>query len=505
MNKSFVFADKPAGLATHSVDDGHEGFVEWLQKRLQQKLFVAHRLDKTTSGAMVFASSAQAAEELRIAFEAHKVRKRYLFVTASVSQEDDIWIFSKIEKRGNVYNNEPCEKSEANAISHFRRVKRNAFFELWEAFPKSGKTHQIRLHARQVGLPILGDTLYGGQKFPHLCLHSESLELPNGEKFVTAPPRFIERLGFTKDAELSRILSAIDRRLRLFNFFANPEQCFRLMHEESADYRLDLFGSRLWLYWYREQDPTPEDLQRWNFLSYHLGRPLLIRKMKNRGIDPKMSDTWTVGNYDGSWLASEGQLKFEFRPDQGLSPGLFLDQRENRKTVLDSASGQRVLNLFSYTCGFSVAAAVGGAAEVASVDVSASFLDWGKRNFQLNDLDQTKYEFFTADSFFFLERTAKKNRKFDLIILDPPSFSRSKNLVFSLEKDLNRLLSAVEKVLAPSGRLLICSNFEGWSREEFILRISRALTKCKVLPAAHGLDYELDSTNALLKGFWVSR
>jgi 23S rRNA (cytosine1962-C5)-methyltransferase len=510
VNKSFVFADKPAGIPTHSVDQGHKGFAEHLEEKLGFKLYVVHRLDKTTSGAMVFATSPDSAATLTRAFQNHEVRKRYLFVTDRESghDNDEFWASSMIEKRGNIYVNKACEKSLANAETHFRRIKRSPFLELWEAFPKTGKTHQIRLHAQQLNLNILGDTLYGGKSFPHLCLHAESLEIPSSdgssEKFVSAPPRFFERLGLAKDEELSLILSSIDRRLRWFSFFEKPNQCLRLMHDESPNYRLDLFGERMWLYWYKETDPTEADLTRWKFVSDHIGRPLLIRKMKNRGVDPKMSSTWTLGPFENNWTAKENDLNFEFRPDQGLSPGLFLDQRENRQAVQALSSGKRVLNLFSYTCGFSLAAAKGGASEVASVDVSSAFLDWGKRNFERNDLDPKQYEFFAADTFFFLDRAAKRKRKFDLIILDPPSFSRSKDMVFSLEKDFAKLVQACERALAPQGKMLVSTNFETWTEDDLHKRIKKALPHCKIESARQGLDFELNSSTALMKCFWVS-
>ena len=99
----------------------------------------------------------------------------------------------------------------------------------------------------------------------------------------------------------------------------------------------------------------------------------------NRGRTPNEEPTIDGAGSEptpASWIACEGRLQFEFRREQGLSPGLFLDQRRNRKWVLENAHDCDVLNLFCYTGGFSVAAAIGGAAKVVSVDLSKTFMAW---------------------------------------------------------------------------------------------------------------------------------
>lgn len=502
----YLFADKPYGIATHSVDGVTPAFVEYLQARHSCKLYIAQRLDKTTSGAMVFGKSPSAAEQLSNWFKERLVEKRYLFVTDRQSTEDQFVARSKIEQVQKLMSNTP-DAADSNSETTFKRMKRSPFYELWEARPKTGKTHQVRIHAAQVGLNILGDNFYGGADFPHLCLHCESLRLPDGQTLQTPPPRFFERLGFLKDPELVQILSGIDRRLRLFDFFNNPNPSLRLLHEESPSYRLDMFGAYLWLYWYKETNPTAKDLERWRLVSFILNRPLFIRKMLNRGQDPTQAIHWHVGieQFPENWLAYENNTQYEFRSHQGLSPGLFLDQRENRLSIKQKAKDKDVLNLFAYTCGFSVCAAQGGAKAVTTVDVSKAFIDWGKVNFQHNQLDPNIYEFYVADSFFFLERAKKKDRKFDLIILDPPSFSRSKDQVFSIEKHLPKLLNACWDVLSKQGEILFSTNYESWSTEELESKLRKILPKSKVTKAQHGFDYEIQANHALMKSFWIKK
>ncbi|MFM8270657.1 MAG: class I SAM-dependent rRNA methyltransferase [Pseudomonadota bacterium] len=161
-------------------------------------------------------------------------------------------------------------------------------------------------------------------------------------------------------------------------------------------------------------------------------------------------------------ICHENGLAYEIQPFSGYSTGLFLDQRENRKFLSALASGKNVLNLFAYTCGFSLACAANGA-QTTSVDLSRKYLDWGKRNFERNKIKIENHEFIAQDTFELLKRAEKKGMKFDLVIVDPPSFSRTKaGGVFSLKKDLGRLLRAIAPVVDKAGTLFFSCNFSEW-------------------------------------------
>jgi 23S rRNA G2069 N7-methylase RlmK/C1962 C5-methylase RlmI len=138
-----------------------------------------------------------------------------------------------------------------------------------------------------------------------------------------------------------------------------------------------------------------------------------------------------------------------------LDTGLFLDRRALRALLGEAASGKKVLNLFAYTCGFSVSAAAGGAASVDSVDLSNTYLDWGRRNFVLNGLAGGPFRFIRADVPRFLENAGKEGGKWDLIILDPPAFSNSKKTagVLDIRRDHPRLIARCLGLLKAGGRL----------------------------------------------------
>jgi 23S rRNA (cytosine1962-C5)-methyltransferase len=502
-NSDLIFVDKPSGVPTHSPDVGKFGMVELLGLELGQKLYVTHRLDKSTTGALCFATSAEKAEELRLFFTERKIKKTYQFVTASHSTASTLEIYSHLEKKDKFVESRPGSPESYNAHTQFRRIKRSPFFELWEAKPTTGKMHQIRKHAADLGIPILGDVLYGGKEFPHLCLHALTLEIP-GEKSASYPsPAFFERLGLLRDPEVIGYLSEIDRRQRLFDFLSKKSQCFRLIH--TAEIRADVFGNQLWVYWYRKSPPQEKDFERWEFLSRYIGKKWCLRWMQDRGADPNLKNIWTSETWENQWQAQENQFQFQFDSDLGQSPGLFLDQRANRQRVFKISGNKKVLNLFSYTCGFSVAAAKGRAQMVTSVDVSQKFLDRGKENFSLNELDPSKHEFFKQDVEVFLKGSIKRGRKFDLIICDPPSFGRTKDGVFKLESAFSDLIKNCWESLSPQGEILFCSNLEKWTLEILESKLRKLLPKAKVCPALTGMDYEPVNQEPLMKAFWLQK
>lgn len=202
--------------------------------------------------------------------------------------------------------------------------------------------------------------------------------------------------------------------------------------------------------------------------------------------------------------AMELGVKFIVRPYDGYSTGLFLDQRMNRRRVRQLAPGRRVLNTFAYTCGFSLAAALGGAVETVSVDISGKSLEWGQRNFAANDVAGEGHTFFRADVFDFLRGAAKRERQFDLIILDPPTFARVKGKrgAFVLEEQLDALLGATAAVLAPGGSLLISINTRRLSRAALEAAAGAALPNGEIAERPRlPLDFRGDSE--LAKSIWV--
>ncbi len=186
-------------------------------------------------------------------------------------------------------------------------------------------------------------------------------------------------------------------------------------------------------------------------------RSAKLRELERLHTDPT---PWIGEPVEPELLVREHGLRLAVRPYDGYATGLFLDHRERRRRVRALARGRRVLNLFAYTCAFSVAAAAGGAECVISVDASRKSLEWGRRNFGLNDLPADAHIFVRADVRKYLERAEKKGWTYDLIVADPPAFGRSKQLrrPFVLDDELEPLAARLVRLLRPGGHLLLCCN-----------------------------------------------
>jgi 23S rRNA (cytosine1962-C5)-methyltransferase len=173
--------------------------------------------------------------------------------------------------------------------------------------------------------------------------------------------------------------------------------------------------------------------------------------------------------------AHEAGARFEIRPANGLSVGLYLDARDARAWVRAHSRGLTVLNLFAYTCGFGVSALLGGAARAVNVDLSRKVLDWGERNVTLNGFPADRRDFIAGDCFEWLGRFAKKGEKFGLVVVDPPSFSNTAGHRFRAETDYAQLVQAAQKVIAPGGTLLACCNLEGLGASQFERQVQTGL------------------------------
>jgi 23S rRNA (cytosine1962-C5)-methyltransferase len=157
-------------------------------------------------------------------------------------------------------------------------------------------------------------------------------------------------------------------------------------------------------------------------------------------------------------VVQENGLKFQLNLSDYLDTGLFLDHRPTRAMVRDSSAGKTVLNLFAYTGAFSVYAAHGKAAEVWTVDMSNTYIEWAKANFVLNGFAVGSHQFVTADVMTWLPSVP--DNSMDLIVCDPPTFSNSKKMrgVFDVQRDHPVLLNECLRILQPGGQIIFSTN-----------------------------------------------
>jgi 23S rRNA (cytosine1962-C5)-methyltransferase len=167
----------------------------------------------------------------------------------------------------------------------------------------------------------------------------------------------------------------------------------------------------------------------------------------------------------------ENGLRFEADPIRGQKTGFFLDQRDNRARVGDLARGRSVLNAFSYSGGFSLYAARGGAREVTSLDISQPALDAAARHFTLNDdvpaVAACQHELLCADAFEAFEALAEGKRLFDVVVVDPPAFAKKQSEVDRALSAYARLCRLALRVLKPGGELVLASCSSRVSAEAF--------------------------------------
>ncbi|MBS1645306.1 MAG: class I SAM-dependent methyltransferase [Bacteroidetes bacterium] len=165
-------------------------------------------------------------------------------------------------------------------------------------------------------------------------------------------------------------------------------------------------------------------------------------------------------------IVPETDLRFIINLSDYLDTGLFLDHRITRGMVREKAAGKRVLNLFCYTGSFSVYAAKGGAAEVCSVDMSRTYINWAKRNMQYNKLYQPdRHDFIQDDVLEWVKQVPAE--RYDIIVCDPPTFSNSKRMEheWDVQRDHVGLLKTLLRILSPGGTLYFSTNYRGFELE----------------------------------------
>ncbi len=169
----------------------------------------------------------------------------------------------------------------------------------------------------------------------------------------------------------------------------------------------------------------------------------------------------------------EGRARLLVNFSDYLDTGLFLDHRPTRLMIGERSEGKRVLNLFCYTGAASVHAILGGAERSTSVDLSNTYLEWARRNFELNDIDDRRHELFRADCLSWVQRKAHEGqRQYELIFIDPPTFSNSKgsSQTFDVQRDHVELLSNALRLLANGGELIFSNNFRRFQLDEEALK-----------------------------------
>jgi 23S rRNA (cytosine1962-C5)-methyltransferase len=266
---------------------------------------------------------------------------------------------------------------------------------------------------------------------------------------------------------LEKLVVAVEKRRTVRSDLTNAVRLVDGAGDGLAGLTIDDFAGRWMVQTIEEREPALDPGIGYRSLYW---KPLLKTSKivpKHLGGEPAAEPFWVL----------ESGLQFEIDFRAGYSPGLFLDQRINRQKLGGLARDRTLLNAFSYTCAFGVAAAKNGASTV-NLDLSRHYLDWGKRNYENNRIGVDDHDFIYGDVFDWLGRFQRRGRKFDVILLDPPTFSRDrKSKVFRIHDDYGELAALAVQCLNPDGLLFCSTNFRGMTFDEFLRILRTAVSR----------------------------
>ena len=251
---------------------------------------------------------------------------------------------------------------------------------------------------------------------------------------------------------------------------------FRLFNQEGDGFgglTVDLYGDYAVFSWYNSY---VYQIRKVISEAFRQVFPELLgayEKIRFKGLDYESAHVYGQEAPDFFTVLENGVLYQVFMND-GLMTGIFLDQHEVRGSLVDGlAMGKSLLNMFSYTAAFSVAAAMGGASQTTSVDLAKRSRELSQAHFQANGLSTDDHRFIVMDVFEYFKYAKRKGLTYDVIVLDPPSFARNKKQTFSVAKDYHKLISQSLEILNPGGIIIASTNAANVSRQKFTEQIDK--------------------------------
>jgi 23S rRNA (cytosine1962-C5)-methyltransferase len=455
-----LVVDKPTGLSTHGAHPGDLGVAEWWALHRGESLHVCSRLDKGTSGVLPLARTPAASAEAERLHASGAARKSYSLIVEGTPPAA-AWTAE-------------APLDGIPALTRFRVTESRENRHRLRAEITRGLRHQIRRHAAQAGVPVVGDREYGGRPFARLCLHCEETVWPE----VPAPWRSPEPASFAaalRGAEAALAVAA-ERRGHWLDAVTDAQRLLHRGEWDGAEVSVERYGEWLLVAGYAESISAREweqalagALQSWS-RAFGLRGGRIRTHLRDPHHRKLFADSLAFGEPPPTALAvREHGLRFEVSLQADQHPGLFLDQRDNRRRLGRLAAGARVANLFAFTCSFSSVAAEAGAEVVFSVDLAAGALERGARTFALNGLDRAgRGKFVREDVRDWLARQRRRKARegaawkgWDQMVCDPPVFAGGGAGAFSVEREWPRLAEDVADLLAPGGTAFFSNNHQG--------------------------------------------
>ena len=251
---------------------------------------------------------------------------------------------------------------------------------------------------------------------------------------------------------------------------------FRLFNQEGDSFgglTVDLYGDYAVFSWYNSYVYQIRKIISEAFRQVFPEVLGAYEKIRFKGLDYESAHIYGQEAPDFFTVLENGVLYQVFMND-GLMTGIFLDQHEVRGSLVDGlAMGKSLLNMFSYTAAFSVAAAMGGASQTTSVDLAKRSRELSQAHFQANGISTDDHRFIVMDVFEYFKYAKRKGLTYDVIVLDPPSFARNKKQTFSVAKDYHKLISQSLEILNPGGIIIASTNAANVSRQKFTEQIDK--------------------------------
>ena len=251
---------------------------------------------------------------------------------------------------------------------------------------------------------------------------------------------------------------------------------FRLFNQEGDGFgglTVDLYGDYAVFSWYNSYVYQIRKVISEAFRQVFPEVLGTYEKIRFKGLDYESAHVYGQEAPEFFTVLENGVLYQVFMND-GLMTGIFLDQHEVRGSLVDGlAMGKSLLNMFSYTAAFSVAAAMGGASQTTSVDLAKRSRELSQAHFQVNGLSTDDHRFIVIDVFEYFKYAKRKGLTYDVIVLDPPSFARNKKQTFSVTKDYHKLISQSLEILNPRGIIIASTNAANVSRQKFTEQIDK--------------------------------
>ncbi|TCD46502.1 class I SAM-dependent rRNA methyltransferase [Streptococcus sp. X16XC17] len=271
-----------------------------------------------------------------------------------------------------------------------------------------------------------------------------------------------------------------EKALQKRHSFANSDltTAYRVFNQDGDGFgglTIDLYNEYALFSWYNSFIYSLKDMIVAAFKAVYPQIMGANEKIRFKGLDYESAHLYGQEAPE-TFLIQENGISYQVFLNDGLMTGIFLDQHEVRGSLMDGlAAGKSLLNMFSYTAAFSVAAAMGGAPETTSVDLAKRSRELSQVHFEANGLPIENHKFVVMDVFDYYKYAKRHGLTYDVIVLDPPSFARNKKATFSVAKDYHRLITEAVDILNPNGIIIASTNASNVNRAKFKQQVEKGM------------------------------